>query len=61
MNTVLQLEILRYNRLMAVVRTSLVNVGKAIKGEVPLSVELEDICNSLIKNVVPDAWHARGF
>jgi len=52
---------LRYNRLIAVVRTSLVNVGKAIKGEVPLSVELEDICAGLIKNVVPEAWHARGF
>lgn len=52
---------MRYNRLIIVVRTSLLNVGKAIKGEVPLSIELEDICNSLIKNVVPDAWHARGF
>lgn len=41
MNTVLQQELLRYNKLITVVRTSLVNVGKAIKGEVPLSVELE--------------------
>jgi len=41
MNTVLQQELLRYNKLITVVRTSLVNVGKAIKGEVPLSLELE--------------------
>lgn len=41
MNTVLQQELMRYNRLINVVRDSLVNVGKAIDGEVPLSVELE--------------------
>lgn len=41
MNTVLQQELLRYNRLIDVIRGSLVNVGKAIRGEVPLSVELE--------------------
>lgn len=41
MNTVLQQELLRYNRLISIIRGSLVNVGKAIRGEVPLSVELE--------------------
>lgn len=41
MNTVLQQELLRYNNLTNIVRESLINVGKAIKGEVPLSVELE--------------------
>jgi len=41
MNTVLQQELMRYNRLIDVIRISLVNVGKAINGEVPLSVELE--------------------
>jgi len=44
MNTVLQQELLRYNKLVQVVRTSLINVGKAIKGEVPLSLELETVC-----------------
>lgn len=56
MNTVLQQELLRYNRLLRVVRTSLVNVGKAIKGEVPLSVDLEDVCASLYGNGVPAVW-----
>lgn len=37
LNTVLQQELLRYNKLTSVVRSSLINVGKAIKGEVPLS------------------------
>ena len=43
------------------VRTSLINVGKAIKGEVPLSVELEEVCNSLFQNRVPDLWHKRAY
>lgn len=50
MNTVLQQELLRYNKLTNVVITSLINVGKAIKGEVPLSVELEAVCTSLFNN-----------
>jgi dynein heavy chain len=44
LNTVLQQELLRYNNLTSAVRASLINVGKAIKGEVPLSQDLEDVC-----------------
>jgi dynein heavy chain, axonemal len=61
MNTVLQQELLRYNRLLSVVRTCLINVGKAIKGEVPLSVELEAVCTSLFLNQVPEVWHKVAF
>jgi dynein heavy chain len=61
MNTVLQQELLRYNKLLSVVRSSLVNVGLAIKGEVPLSVELEEVCNSLFDNRVPEIWHKRAY
>lgn len=57
MNTVLQQELLRYNKLTSVVRTSLINVGKAIKGEVPMSNELEGVCTSLYNNQVPAVWH----
>jgi dynein heavy chain len=56
MNTVLQQELLRFNRLISVVRSSLINVGKAIKGEVPMSLELENVCDSLFNNNVPDVW-----
>lgn len=61
MNTVLQQELLRYNKLLSVVRSSLVNVGKAIKGEVPLSLELEAVCTSLFNNQVPEVWHKRAY
>jgi len=61
MNTVLQQELLRYNNLTRVVRESLINVGKAIKGEVPLSVELEELCTSLTNNQVPEIWHKRAY
>lgn len=37
------------------------NVGKAIKGEVPLSLELEQVCTSLFNNLVPDIWHKRAY
>jgi len=61
MNTVLQQELLRFNKLIDVVRTSLVNVGKAVKGEVPLTPELESVCTSLFNNIVPEVWHKRAY
>lgn len=61
MNTVLQQELLRYNKLIEVVRSSLQNVIKAIKGEVPMSLELEAVSDSLFKNQVPETWHKRAY
>jgi len=61
MNTVLQQELLRYNRLISVIRGSLVNVGKAIRGEVPLSVELEQVYTSVYNNIVPGVWAKRAY
>jgi dynein heavy chain len=61
MNTVLQQELLRYNKLINVVRTSLVNVGKAIRGEVPLSVELEEVYSCVFNNIVPGVWAKRAY
>lgn len=61
MNTVLAQELLRFNRLLGVVRSSLINLGKAIKGEVVLSLELETMGNSLYDNRVPALWEAKSY
>jgi dynein heavy chain len=61
LNTVLAQELLRFNALTGTVRSSLINVGKAIKGEVPLSLELEEVSVSLFNNAVPEAWHKRAY
>lgn len=56
MNTVLAQEILRFNRLTKEIRASLINIGKAIKGEVVMSTELEIVADSLYDNLVPPSW-----
>ena len=61
MNTVLVQEIIRYNRLLAVMKENLVNVKKAVKGLIVMSEELELICNSIFDNQVPKLWDEKGF
>jgi dynein heavy chain len=61
MNTVLVQEIVRYNRLLEVVKISLMNFKKAIKGIVVMSEDLEKMGNSLYNNQVPKMWADRGF
>jgi dynein heavy chain len=43
------------------VRSSLINIGKAIKGEVVMTQELEAVGNSLFDNIVPALWAKRAF
>jgi dynein heavy chain len=61
MNTVLVQEIIRYNRLLAVMKENLANVKKAVKGLIVMSEELELISNSLFDNQVPKIWDEKGF
>jgi len=56
MNTVLFQECVRYNRLLVDMKISLVNVQKALKGEVVMSEELEKMANSIFDNMVPKMW-----
>ena len=52
MNTVLVQEIIRYNKLLICMKISLINVKKALKGQIVMSEELEKLSNSLFDNQV---------
>jgi dynein heavy chain len=56
MNTVLAQEVVRFNRLVSVVRDSLVGVQKAIKGLVLMSGDLEEVFSSMLVGRVPEMW-----
>jgi dynein heavy chain len=53
---VLNQEVQRYNILLEIMKYSLEQLFKGIKGEVVISPELEEMLVSLNQNVVPKAW-----
>ena len=61
MNTVLVQEMGRYNRLLVVVRASLVNLGKALKGLALMSDELEVVSKSMFVGKIPPPWLKKSF
>ena len=46
----------RFNKLLKRMKTSLVDLGKAIKGLVVMSGELDAMFSSMLKNQVPALW-----
>ena len=54
-------ELDRFNALLTIMRTSLSEVQKAIKGIVIMSAELEAMYNAMLYNVVPPKWTAAAY
>eukprot|EP00002_Diphylleia_rotans_P005088 TRINITY_DN140_c1_g1_i4.p1 TRINITY_DN140_c1_g1~~TRINITY_DN140_c1_g1_i4.p1 ORF type:complete len:4263 (+),score=965.99 TRINITY_DN140_c1_g1_i4:204-12992(+) len=61
MNVVLVQELIRYNKLMDAVRSSLQNLLKALKGLVVMSLELDGMAVSLGNNIIPALWVAKSY
>lgn len=61
MNTVLTQELTRFNGLIKVIRNSLQDMKKAIKGEILLSSQLEAALVSLKDGSVPAMWISKSF
>ncbi|RNF14084.1 putative dynein heavy chain [Trypanosoma conorhini] len=61
MNTVLVQEAIRFNRLTVVVRETLEALPLAIKGEVLMNRELEEVYHCLYNNQVPGQWSERAY
>lgn len=61
MSTVLVQEVIRYNRLLQLIHSSLSDLSKALKGLVVMSESLEAISNSMFINQVPAAWASKAY
>lgn len=54
--TVLRQEMNRFDRLLALIHSSLSSLRLAVKGEVLMSEQLDEAYNALLSNQVPKAW-----
>ncbi|KAJ3207853.1 Dynein heavy chain 6, axonemal [Entophlyctis luteolus] len=56
LSTVLCQEAARFNKLLTLLKITLENLAKAVKGLVVMSAELEKVFQSLLNNEVPEVW-----
>jgi len=56
LNTVLLMELGKFNRLLGRIKDTCANLGKAVKGLVVFSPELEQVADGCLTNKIPDPW-----
>ena len=61
MNTVLVQECIRYNKIVQVMRKSLIDLRKALKGLVVMSGELDAVGTSMAAQRVPTMWEDQAY
>jgi len=61
MNTVLAQEMVRFNALTTVVRNSLINIRKAIKGLVVMNADLETMFQEVLTGQIPTLWTKKSY
>ncbi len=61
MNTVLLQECILYNRLITIIRDSLENLNRALKGQMLMTTDLDKMADALFNNVVPERWNAVAY
>lgn len=61
LNTVLVQEVVRFDKLLRLIHSSLRDLLKALEGLVVMSDALEKMSNSLFTNAVPALWASKAY
>lgn len=61
MNSVLIQELVRYNNLLKCIKESMTDVKKAIKGQILINFELEQVIHSILINKIPELWASKSY
>lgn len=61
MNTVLRQELIRFNRLLSFIRSSLDDTRRAILGQIAMIPEIEKVHKSMSLGKLPEAWAKKSY
>ena len=61
MNKILLTEMYRFNQLLTIIRQSLTDLQKAIKGFIVMSSDLKETFKSILQSKVPPNWNRKSY